>query len=50
LNVKEKQIVVCLRSGITGLEEIAQIMGYANHSPISKKLTKIRSKLLQFLN
>ena len=49
LDVKERQIVVCLNSGITKLTEIAQILGYANHSPVSKKLTRIRHLAEQHL-
>jgi hypothetical protein len=44
LNAKERQIVVCLRSGVTQLGEIAKEIGYANHSPVSKKLAMIRRK------
>ena len=49
LDVKEKQIVVCLRKGVTNLTEIATEMGYANHSPISKALTRIRQKASKYL-
>ena len=49
LDVKERQIVMCLNSGITKLTEIAQILGYANHSPVSKKLTRIRHLAEQHL-
>jgi hypothetical protein len=44
LNAKERQIVVCLRSGVTQVGEIAKEIGYANHSPVSKKLALIRRK------
>ena len=44
LNVKERQIVVCLRSGVTQVGDIAKEIGYANHSPVSKKLAAIRRK------
>jgi hypothetical protein len=49
LNLKERQIVVCLRNGITKVAEIGQILGYANHSPVSKALQKIRAKAKQYL-
>lgn len=49
LNQKEKQIVICLRSGITKASEIATLLGYANHSPISKALHRIRKKAVEFL-
>jgi hypothetical protein len=41
---KERQIVVCLRNGITRAADIASTLGYANHSPVSKKLKRIRAK------
>jgi len=44
LNAKERQVVVCLRSGVTQVGEIAKEIGYANHSPVSKKLAAIRRK------
>ncbi len=49
LDVKEKQIVVCLKKGVTNLTEIATELGYANHSPISKALTRIRHKASKYL-
>jgi hypothetical protein len=49
LNPKEREIVVFLRSGVTHLGEIAEQMGYANHSPISKALNRIRRQALIFL-
>jgi hypothetical protein len=49
LDQKEKRIVVCLRNGITKLGDIANEMGYANHSPVSKVLKKIRGKASKFL-
>lgn len=49
LDIKEKQIVVCLRKGVTNLTEIATELGYANHSPISKALTRIRQKASKYL-
>lgn len=49
LNQKERRIVICLRSGITKVGEIGRLLGYANHSPISKALAHIRKKALEFL-
>jgi hypothetical protein len=49
LNQKERRIVVLLRNGTTQLAEISRILGYANHSPISKALTLIRQKAIKFL-
>lgn len=44
VNPKERQIIACLRSGVTKTSEIAQELGYANHSPVSKRLAKIASR------
>lgn len=44
---KERRIAVCLRSGNTKLTDIAADLGYANHSPVSKALNKIRRKAKQ---
>ncbi|MFF2556790.1 sigma-70 family RNA polymerase sigma factor [Nocardia sp. NPDC058058] len=44
LNERDREVVVLLRSGITNLTEIANIMGYSNHSPISKRLKRIREQ------
>lgn len=41
---KERQVLVCLRNGTTGVGEIAKELGYSNHSPVSKTLAKIRAK------
>lgn len=49
LNPKEKQIVICLRNGATNLTEVAEEMGYANHSPVSKALAEIRRKAEKLL-
>lgn len=46
---KERQVVVCLRSGTTRATEIAEELGYANHSPVSKSLAKIRKKVIKLL-
>jgi len=50
LDTKEKRIVVCLRNGITKIGEISRMLGYANHSPVSKSLSKIRKKALKYTN
>lgn len=49
LDQKERRITVLLRSGVTRLTEISRMLGYANHSPISKALARIRQKALDFL-
>lgn len=41
---KERQVIVCLRSGILRQQEIAERLGYANHSSISRLLKRIAEK------
>ncbi|MFF2556791.1 sigma-70 family RNA polymerase sigma factor [Nocardia sp. NPDC058058] len=48
LNERDREVVVLLHSGITNLTEIANIMGYSNHSPISKRLKRIRKQAAAF--
>lgn len=48
LDKKERRVVVCLRSGTTEATAIAEL-GYANHSPVSKTLAKIRRKAARLL-
>ncbi|MEY9864263.1 hypothetical protein ABH935_009918 [Catenulispora sp. GAS73] len=36
LNERDREVVVLLSSGVTKLTEVAQIMGYSNHSAVSK--------------
>lgn len=50
LNHKERHVIVCLRNGATTKTEIAQELGYANHSPISKALASIRLKAQKLLS
>jgi hypothetical protein len=50
LDVKDRRIVVCLKNGITRVSEISQKLGYANHSPVSKALKRIREKAKRYLN
>lgn len=47
LNEKDRQVVVVLNSGATKLTDVADILGYAKHSAISKRLTKIRLEALR---
>ena len=49
LDTKEKRIVVCIRDGHTKVGEISKILGYANHSPVSKALKDIRLKAKNFI-
>ena len=48
LDAKERQVTVLLRNGRTKLGDIAQELGYANHSPVSKALSRIRNKAAAF--
>lgn len=50
LDQKERQIVVLLSRGFTRLGDIATEMGYATHSPVSKKLAKIRTQATAFFD
>ena len=43
LDARNRQIVVLLQSGMTSKTEIADVLGYANHSAISKRLVQIPS-------
>jgi hypothetical protein len=45
LSPKERRVAICLRSGVSKAGAISQILGYANHSPVSKALKRIREKL-----
>jgi len=49
LDSQQREIVVLLTSGYRQ-HEIAERLGYANHSPISKKLTQIRRRAEQFFD
>lgn len=48
LDERDRQIVVVLRSGTTKLTEVAEILGYANHSAVSKRLAQIRKQAEAF--
>ena len=37
LDERERQVVVLLRSGYTKVGDVAGILGYKNHSPVSKQ-------------
>ena len=47
LDTRERQIVVLLHSGVTKIGEVASLLGYKNHSPISKRLARIRRKAVE---
>jgi hypothetical protein len=44
LDTRNRQIVVLLNSGVNSRTEIAELLGYANHSAVSKRLTQIRGR------
>ncbi|QQM22014.1 sigma-70 family RNA polymerase sigma factor [Rhodococcus sp. P-2] len=48
LDEQQRQVVILLNSGWTKQKEIAERLGYANHSPISKRLTDIRKTAEKF--
>ena len=48
LNPRDREIVVLLRNGTTNLTEIADIMGYRNHSAVSKRLKRVRDMAARF--
>jgi hypothetical protein len=50
LDERDRQVVVLLRSGVTKLTDIAHVMGYRNHSPISKRLKQICDQAARFFN
>jgi hypothetical protein len=47
---KDRRVVVLLHSGVTNLADLAAELGYANHSPISKKLARIRKRAVRLLD
>lgn len=50
LDAKERRVTVCLRRGTIGAVNIAKELGYANHSPVSKALARIRRKASDFFD
>lgn len=50
LNEQEREVVVLLSAGYTRLQDVAELMGYATHSPVSKKLARIRRQAIRFFN
>jgi hypothetical protein len=47
---RNQQIVVPLNAGFTSKTEIADILGYANHSAVSKRLAHIRAAAERFFD
>jgi hypothetical protein len=50
LDKREQQVVVLLQSGFTKVGDVASILGYKNHSPISKRLARIRIKAAAYFD
>lgn len=50
LDARNQQIVILLTSGLTSKTEIADILGYANHSAVSKRLAHIRAAAERFFD
>ena len=50
LDRKDREIVILLNSGTTRLAEIASLLGYANHSAVSKRLAGIRRQAAAFFS
>lgn len=50
LDTRNRQIVVLLNSGVTSKTQIAKILGYANHSGVSKRLAQIRKAAAVFFD
>ncbi len=48
LDRQERQVVVLLQSGFTKVGDVASILGYKNHSPVSKRLARIRQKATEY--
>lgn len=50
LNERDRQIVVLLNSGTTKLTDVADVLGYSNHSAVSKRLARIRNDASRLLD
>jgi hypothetical protein len=50
LNEKDRQVVVLLRKGVTNLGDVASLLGYANHSVVSKRLARIRQSAATYFD
>lgn len=50
LDKQDRQVVVLLQSGVTKVGDVAKILGYRNHSPISKRLARIRRKAAEYFD
>lgn len=50
LNPRDREVVVVLSSGITSLTDVGKILGYRNHSAVSKRLVRIRDQAARFFH
>ncbi len=50
LDEKDRKVFVCLRSGATKVGDIARQLGYANHSPVSKRIARIGRRARHFFD
>jgi len=50
LDERDRRVVVLLNSGATKLADIADILGYANHSAVSKRLKRIREQAKRYFD
>jgi hypothetical protein len=48
LDERSRQLVILLNSGYTKATELAEVLGYANHSAVSKRLATIRAAAEDF--
>jgi hypothetical protein len=46
---KERRVLVCMRSGVTRIGDVARELGYKNHSPVSKAFARIQAKAAKLL-
>jgi hypothetical protein len=49
ISVTDRRVVVMLRKGYTKYSEIADILGYKNHSPVSKAMKRIQAAAKEVL-
>lgn len=50
LDPVDRAVVVLLTSGTTKIGDVAEVLGYGNHSPVSKRLAQIRSQASAYFN
>lgn len=50
VQARDRKVIVLLRKGLTHATEIAQALGYKNHSPVSKALARIRARAAKYFD